>query len=80
MNINPKQVFVLASGLTAIFSTGYVVTQIPMVISEIQKENTKRLQAQETTKQIEQTTKQMEQTIRESELELEAIKLLKKWW
>jgi mannitol-specific phosphotransferase system IIBC component len=71
MSGNPKQIFVLASGLTGIFTTGYVVAQIPAVIIEKDRE---------TTKQMEQTTKQMEQTTQQMQCELEMLKQKRRWW
>jgi mannitol-specific phosphotransferase system IIBC component len=87
MSAHPKQIFVLASGLTGIFTTGYAVSQIPAVIIQNVKntETTKQIQettkqVQETTKQIQETTKQMEQTTLQMQCELETLKLKKRWW
>lgn len=85
MSSNPKHIFVLASGLTGIFSTGYVVTQIPNVVIDKDRENTKHMeqttkQMEQTTKQMEEITKQMQETTKQMQCELDTLKLKRRWW
>lgn len=80
MAASPKQVFVLASGLTGIFTSGYLVSQIPYIyVKQVEAQETTK-QMQETTKQMQETTKQMQERTKQMELELEILKLKRRWW
>jgi len=66
MTSNIKPTLILASGLTAIFTTGIVVSKIPDSFASI--------------KQMEEKTKQMEEKTKHMQLEIDLIKVKRKWF
>ena len=84
MTFNIKPTLALASGLTAIFTTGIVVTKIPDSIASVKQmgEKTKETGAVEQTKQTEavEQTKQMEEKTKQMQLEIDLIKVRRRWF
>ena len=77
MNIPPKQIFILASGVTGIFATGFVIAKIPKIIIEDNRELTKKFKAQ-TKQNIKQV--KLQEVTKQKQIELDILKLKRKWW
>ena len=86
MTFNIKPTLALASGLTAIFTTGIVVTKIPDSIASVKQmgEKTKETEAVEQTKQTEavEQTKQTDavEKTKQMQLEIDLIKVRRRWF
>jgi hypothetical protein len=86
MTTSPKQVLALVSGITAIVTSGVVVSKVPdsLTATKVATETTK--QEEEKTKQATivstQTTKQVEaiEKTKQMDLELQILKLKKRWF
>jgi hypothetical protein len=82
MTTSPKQVLALVSGITAIVTSGVVVSKVPdsLTATKVATETTK--QEEEKTKQEQDKTKQVEaiEKTKQMDLELQILKLKKRWF
>ena len=82
MTTNYKQVFILATGLTGIISSGICISKIPdvIIVNKQEEEKTKQVLEQEKTKQMQEQTKQMQEQIKQMQEQTKQIQLKRKWF